>query len=84
MRLTWEVSGGVLVADRATPVSGSPLAALLGAGGAQREPAGGTGRDPDAAQQVQGWLGLDRGTVLMHGAHSFVPAPEAFARLRGH
>jgi hypothetical protein len=30
---------------------------------------------------VQGWLGLDRGTVLMH---SFVPAPEAFARLRGH
>src|SRR5688572_30628553 len=41
----------VLVADRTAPASGPALAMLLGAGRGQLEPAGGTGRDPDAAQQ---------------------------------
>jgi hypothetical protein len=45
-----------LSADRASPAAGALLATLLGAGGGELVAAGGTGGDPDAAEQVHGWL----------------------------
>ena len=53
---------GVLSADRATPAAGALLATLLGAGGGELETAGRAGGDPDAAEQMHGWLlGRDGG-----------------------
>jgi hypothetical protein len=46
----------VLSAHRATPATGALLATLLGAGGDELEAAGRAGGDPDAAEQMQGWL----------------------------
>jgi hypothetical protein len=51
------------VADRAAPAGCPALATLLGAGRDELEPAGGAAGDPDAAQQVQGWLGTLVGRV---------------------
>src|SRR5215208_1142238 len=51
-----QVSAAVLVADRAQPAGGAAFAAGLAADAGELPAAGGTGRDPDAAQQMQGRL----------------------------
>jgi hypothetical protein len=56
------------VADRAAPASGPALAPLLGTGRGQLPATGGTGRDPDAAQQVQGRLRMLMGRIRL-GVH---------------
>src|SRR5215217_3401863 len=56
-------SEAVLIADWAAPAGRPTLTTLLGAGAGQLPAAGGTGRDPDAAQQMQGRLRMPVGRV---------------------
>ena len=56
--MPWPVMGCRPGGRPGTAGGGPAFAALLGAGGGQLVAAGGTGGDPDAAQQVQGRLGV--------------------------